>query len=78
MGKSRNYDAQKVKGLIERCLKKGKDSESALVELSQIENIPGEVLADVAETIQKYKSLYETAEKKNRWYLRMINTLLKE
>jgi len=78
MGESRNYQTRKIKGLIEKALTKGKQSESALIQLSQIDHISGETLADVTETIQKYKSMYEKAKKRNSKYSRIIKDLSKE
>ncbi len=78
MDESRRYDANKIKGLIEKSLTKGEEAESALIQLSQIENVSGETLADAVETIQKYNQMYKVAKKRNRKYLGIIKDLLKE
>jgi hypothetical protein len=74
----RRYESQKIKGLIEKSLTKGKESESALIQLSQIEYISGETLAEITETIQKYNSMYKKEKKKSEKYSKIIKDLLKE
>ena len=61
---SERYEVRRLKYLLEKYFGKNKkDSESALIELSQIDYVSGEDLANAVEYIETDKQIYDEAFK---------------